>query len=391
MDELRRCDPDGRDGTRLPNCVKTYLPGSSGRWRMVFQAVRAAGSEQLLLAYRAFGVAHPEHPWQRSVYEVSHHRFTAAADAPPHVRPASAQLTLQAPVPTACDCSVATSVSAQLRANTRANACRFAPVGPSVARAVVASADAIRCTDAPSGSRHPPAGRGVPVARRAHVGGRGVGAAGSRGGRPGLRPRERSLRGRSPSGRRPRRAPRCHGARAVSRSRGGGGPGRDERGRGVRSLRSLAREPPAAGADRRAARERRRRGCRAGHPRAIAGAPRPAPRRAPPRQPLRLRRSTPVPRPQPRPARGRGAMAPNPPSRGGAATRSGTSRDTSSHSWSAAPPRHRPEPGSAARCGAAGGFASGRPSRRGAVAGLGRTGAGAGWPRRGERLAPPPR
>jgi hypothetical protein len=72
LDELWRCDPEHREGTRLPNCVKTYLPGPGGRWRMIFEAVydRAAGELRL-----AFGVGHPEHPWQPSAYDVAHHRL----------------------------------------------------------------------------------------------------------------------------------------------------------------------------------------------------------------------------------------------------------------------------------------------------------------------------
>jgi len=73
--ELRPCDPDARDGTRLPNCVKTYLPAPAGRWRMIFELVRDLDTRELLLAFRAFGVGHPEHPWQRSAYDVADHRL----------------------------------------------------------------------------------------------------------------------------------------------------------------------------------------------------------------------------------------------------------------------------------------------------------------------------
>ncbi len=31
------CDPDHPSGTRLPGCVKVYLPKPGGHWRMVFQ------------------------------------------------------------------------------------------------------------------------------------------------------------------------------------------------------------------------------------------------------------------------------------------------------------------------------------------------------------------
>jgi hypothetical protein len=75
LDELWRCDPEHREGTRLPNCVKTYLPGPGGRWRMIFEAVYDADAHELRLAYLAFGVGHPEHAWQRSAYEVADRRL----------------------------------------------------------------------------------------------------------------------------------------------------------------------------------------------------------------------------------------------------------------------------------------------------------------------------
>jgi hypothetical protein len=75
LEELRRCDPEHRQGTRLPNCVKTYLPGPGGRWRMIFEAVHDRGAGELRLAYLAFGVGHPDHPWQPSAYDVAHHRL----------------------------------------------------------------------------------------------------------------------------------------------------------------------------------------------------------------------------------------------------------------------------------------------------------------------------
>ncbi len=73
--DFKRCDPHGRDGTRLANCVKTYLPGPDGRWRMVFEITRDKTSGALVLTYRAFGVGHPEHPWQPSAYQVAHGRL----------------------------------------------------------------------------------------------------------------------------------------------------------------------------------------------------------------------------------------------------------------------------------------------------------------------------
>ena len=71
--ELAPCQAEHREGTRLPNCVKTYLPDPGGRWRMIFEVTRDDG--QLVLAYLAFGVGHPEHAWQLSAYQVAHHRL----------------------------------------------------------------------------------------------------------------------------------------------------------------------------------------------------------------------------------------------------------------------------------------------------------------------------
>lgn len=80
--EFKRCDPDARDGTSLPNCLKTYLPGPDGRWRMVFEVLRDKTTGELVLSYLAFGVAHPEHPWQPSVYQVAHQRLHSPAEQP---------------------------------------------------------------------------------------------------------------------------------------------------------------------------------------------------------------------------------------------------------------------------------------------------------------------
>jgi hypothetical protein len=51
---LRRCDPEGRDGTKLPACFKVYLPPPNGKFGMVFRFVRDA--DGLALRYLAFGV-----------------------------------------------------------------------------------------------------------------------------------------------------------------------------------------------------------------------------------------------------------------------------------------------------------------------------------------------
>jgi hypothetical protein len=37
---LRRCDAEGRDGTRLSACFKVYLPGPNGKFGMVLRFIR---------------------------------------------------------------------------------------------------------------------------------------------------------------------------------------------------------------------------------------------------------------------------------------------------------------------------------------------------------------
>jgi hypothetical protein len=74
--ELRACEPEARDGTRLPGCAKTYLPAPDGQWGMVFRGERSPEGTPTLLCL-AFGRRHPGAPWQPSVYEVAHRRMHA--------------------------------------------------------------------------------------------------------------------------------------------------------------------------------------------------------------------------------------------------------------------------------------------------------------------------
>ncbi len=37
IEELRRCEDPGPDGTRLPRCMKLYVPPPVGPWGFVFQ------------------------------------------------------------------------------------------------------------------------------------------------------------------------------------------------------------------------------------------------------------------------------------------------------------------------------------------------------------------
>ncbi|CAN5464335.1 hypothetical protein BH20ACT18_BH20ACT18_05710 [soil metagenome] len=82
---LRPCEPEARDGTRLPGSVKTYLPPGSdlrtpehlpGAWGMVF-AVRADAAGRPYLEYLAFGERHPERQSRFTVYQVADRRLRA--------------------------------------------------------------------------------------------------------------------------------------------------------------------------------------------------------------------------------------------------------------------------------------------------------------------------
>jgi hypothetical protein len=71
---LRRCDPEGRDGTKLPACFKIYLPAPNGKFGMVFGFVR--DGEGLALRYLAFGLRHhPRDSNALTVYELAHRRL----------------------------------------------------------------------------------------------------------------------------------------------------------------------------------------------------------------------------------------------------------------------------------------------------------------------------
>ncbi|HEY6145967.1 MAG TPA: hypothetical protein VIV13_06810 [Solirubrobacterales bacterium] len=72
--ELRRCDSEGRDGTKLPACFKVYLPAPSGKFGMVLRFVR--DREGIALRYLAFGVRHhPRDSNAQTAYEIAHRRL----------------------------------------------------------------------------------------------------------------------------------------------------------------------------------------------------------------------------------------------------------------------------------------------------------------------------
>jgi hypothetical protein len=68
---LLLCAEEGEDGTRLPECLKIYLPEPIGRFGMVFQLeIHPIGSR---LNYIAFGVRHhPRGSHAPTVYQLAH-------------------------------------------------------------------------------------------------------------------------------------------------------------------------------------------------------------------------------------------------------------------------------------------------------------------------------
>lgn len=72
--QLMACQAEGRDGTRLPGCVKTYIPWPEGRFGAVFVAAEHP-DRPLALRVVAFGVRHhPAGTTSRTVYEVADRR-----------------------------------------------------------------------------------------------------------------------------------------------------------------------------------------------------------------------------------------------------------------------------------------------------------------------------
>jgi len=72
---LMGCQTEGRDGTRLGGCVKTYIPWPGGRFGAVFIAVTHPNRPIALRAI-AFGIRHhPRDSNAHTVYEIAHRRL----------------------------------------------------------------------------------------------------------------------------------------------------------------------------------------------------------------------------------------------------------------------------------------------------------------------------
>jgi hypothetical protein len=70
---LMRCDPEAQDGTRLPGCVKGFIPPPAGRWGAVLLGGLVNRQPKLFLL--AAGERHPGAAWRPSVYEIAHRRL----------------------------------------------------------------------------------------------------------------------------------------------------------------------------------------------------------------------------------------------------------------------------------------------------------------------------
>lgn len=72
VSRLKGCDAEGRDGTRLGGCVKTYVPWPTGRFGLVLVSASHPTRPLGLRAF-AYGVRHPAaNKW--SVYQVADRR-----------------------------------------------------------------------------------------------------------------------------------------------------------------------------------------------------------------------------------------------------------------------------------------------------------------------------
>lgn len=75
VDALFACDEEARDGTRLPGCVKVYLPPPAGPLGLVFRIAKSTDG-RLYLDHLAFGVRHlPAGARGETVYRLADRRL----------------------------------------------------------------------------------------------------------------------------------------------------------------------------------------------------------------------------------------------------------------------------------------------------------------------------
>jgi hypothetical protein len=75
---LLKCEAYGADATRLPGCMKLYVPlgrqgASEAPFGFVFQLAQASDGS-FIWNFLAFGERHPDNPSTRTVYERAHKR-----------------------------------------------------------------------------------------------------------------------------------------------------------------------------------------------------------------------------------------------------------------------------------------------------------------------------
>lgn len=76
ISRLMACQAEGRDGTRLGGCVKTYIPWPDGRFGAVLVAVTHP-SRPLALRAVAFGIRHHSRGSRaQTVYQIASRRLT---------------------------------------------------------------------------------------------------------------------------------------------------------------------------------------------------------------------------------------------------------------------------------------------------------------------------
>ncbi len=71
---LLRCQPEGRDGTRLGGCAKTRVPWPNGPWGIVFRSGEDP-KRPFALYTVAYGERHPTRAGKPSVYEIASRRL----------------------------------------------------------------------------------------------------------------------------------------------------------------------------------------------------------------------------------------------------------------------------------------------------------------------------
>ncbi|HEY3830583.1 MAG TPA: hypothetical protein VGL57_15440 [Solirubrobacteraceae bacterium] len=73
LSRLKGCEAEGRDGTRLAGCIKTYVPWPTGRFGLVLLPVAHPTRPFALRAF-AYGVRHPA-AHKPSVYQIADRRY----------------------------------------------------------------------------------------------------------------------------------------------------------------------------------------------------------------------------------------------------------------------------------------------------------------------------